>query len=384
MIDYFKTTISEEEILAVSNTMRDGWITTGKKCAQFEREFLKHFGFNKDFDAIAVGANTHGLHLALDAYGFEINSEVIVPSMTFTASASSVVMSGLKPVIVDTNEENLITAEAIKKAITKNTVAIMVVHFAGKTANMDEIMELAKTYNLKVIEDAAHALPSKYDNGKWVGSYGNPAIFSFYANKTMTTGEGGMVISNDKELNKLIKIKRSHGMNKDVLDRFSGKPENWEYDISCRGYKYNLTDIASSIGIAQLKKSLLGQEKRKKIAMRYRNNLEDTNLIMTSGESKKGMHAYHLFQIRSKNNSAEFRHSLTTEFAKRNIGYSVHYKPLHRLSFWKDFVDNKTNFTNSDSHFSGCVSLPIYPDLSMENVDIISEVIKEVYFKNIK
>jgi len=379
MIDYFKTTVGEEEILAVSETMRGGWLTTGNKCSLFEESFLNKFEFDSNFNAIAVGANTHGLHLALDAFNFNKNAEVIVPSMTFTASASSILMSGLKPVIVDTNEENLITAEIIKKAITHNTVAIMVVHFAGNTPDMDEIMNLAESYNLKVIEDAAHALPSKYHNGEWVGSYGNPTIFSFYANKTMTTGEGGMVISNDAELNNLIKIKRSHGMNKNVLDRFSGNPQNWEYDISCKGYKYNLTDIASSIGIIQLEKSFYGQKSREKIASRYRKNFQDTDIIMTAEASKNGQHAYHLFQVRSKYNPEQFRYNLTTEFDKKNIGYSVHYKPLHKLSFWKKFVDSKASFINSDNHFSGCISLPIYPDLSISDVDIISDVVLDVY-----
>ncbi len=384
MIDYFKAEIDKKEIEAVSRVLEGGWVTTGKECGEFEKKFLKVFNFDNTFNALAVTSNTHGLHLAIESFNFQDKSEIIVPAMTFTASAAAIIYSGHIPVIVDCNSDNLIDHKEIQKSITKKTKAILVVHFAGKAADMRPIMEIAKKNNLKVIEDAAHALPCKYKNGNWVGSLGNPTVFSFYANKTMTTGEGGMVITNSKKNFKLMKSKRSHGMNKNVLDRFSGKSKNWEYDIDTKGFKYNLTDIASAMGIVQLDKLFDGQKKREKIAKIYRDNLDKDKLFITSEAEKNGLHAYHLFQIRSKQKPKEFREALTTIFEKDNIGFSVHYKPLNKLKYWKKYLKQQNSFQNSNAHFSGCISLPIYPSLEEKHVlticDIVNQLLKSENF----
>ena len=374
MIPFFKAFIDDKELKEITSVFDGGWLTTGSKNTIFENNFLKIFNF-KDYFSSSVNSNTAGLHLVLDSYGFPKDSEVIVPSMTFTACAASIIYSGLKPVIADVNDENLIDAETIERNITKKTVAVMVVHFAGKTANIDEINSICKAKKIKVIEDCAHALPAKYNDGSWVGSKGNPCIFSFYSNKTMTTGEGGMIITNDEELNNLYRKKRSHGMSKNAMDRFTSSSNKWEYDVDKLGYKYNLTDIAAAIGIAQLKKLFLGQKLRSNVHRKYKTELINSGLWHTSCASLKGMHSHHLFQIRSLTDK-NFRDRLIKMFEKHNIGYSVHYKPLHQLRMWKNYANSSENYPNSNKHFSGCISLPIYPEMPDTHIKKVTEVIK--------
>ncbi len=379
MIPYFKAYIGKEELKEVTDVFNGGWLTTGKVNKEFEKSFLNTFNFTNHY-ATSVNSNTAGLHIVLDSFAFEKGKEVIVPSMTFTACAAAIAYSGLTPVIVDTNEDNLIDAAIIEENITDNTAAVMVVHFAGKTAEIDEINSLCGAKNIKVIEDCAHSLPSKYSDGTWVGSKGNPCIYSFYSNKTMTTGEGGMIISEDGDLNSIYLMKRSHGMNKNVLDRFTSASKKWEYDVDELGYKYNLTDIASAIGIAQLKKIFDARDLRSKIHYLYKENIDEELFWTTSNASNLGMHSHHLFQIRSKKDN-NFRENLLSEFNKNNIGYSVHYKPLHMLSIWKNYAQDINHYTNSNNHFRSCISLPIYPEMPEDHVHEIISYINKIVFK---
>lgn len=373
MIPYFKAFIDDDEINKVIEVFKGGWLTTGNINTSFEKNFLKTLDLTDCYSS-TVNSNTAGLHLVLDSYKFPKGSEVIVPAMTFTACAAAIVYSGLKPVIVDCNEDNLIDASIIDKHITKQTVAVMVVHFAGKTADIDEINSLCRDKRIKVIEDCAHSLPSKYKDGAIIGSKGNPCVFSFYSNKTMTTGEGGMIVTNDKNLDILYKKKRSHGMNKNVMDRFTSASNKWEYDVDDLGYKYNLTDIAASIGIAQLQKLHKGQVLRSEIHQKYKSHLDSNILWMTSDADMKGMHSHHLFQIRSINDGL-FREKLLKLFESNEIGYSIHYKPLNKLKMWKSYVKDNESFKNANFHFSRCISLPIYPEMPYSHIQKITEII---------
>ncbi len=375
-IPFFKAYIDQSEKEAVNDVFNNGWITTGSVNSKFEEKFLQTFNF-KDFFSTSINSNTAGLHIALDSYGFPKGKEVIVPSMTFTACAASILYSGLIPKIVDVNEDNLIDAEIIDKNITKDTVAVMVVHFAGKAAKIDEINSICNSKGIKVIEDCAHSLPSKYSDGKWIGDKDNPCVFSFYSNKTMTTGEGGMIISKDKDLHEIYKQKRSHGMNKNVLERFTSKSSKWEYDVTNIGFKYNLTDIAASIGIVQLDKLIEGQKMRANIYDAYVSEIDRNKFWYTSGADGLGMHSHHLFQIRAKNSDV-FREKLLKEFEEKGIGYSVHYKPLHMLKIWKKFSSSFESYKNSNRHFSGCISLPIYPEMPLEHVYEICKIANKI------
>lgn len=375
MIKYFKPNLDDLEKNEVTKVIDSGWLTTGKIAAQFELNFLKHFDLSSSY-ACGVNSNTSGLQLCIESFGFKKGSEIIVPSMTYTASAGAILAAGMIPKIVDANDDNLLDANIIENNLSEDTVAVMVVHFAGKTCDINPIISLCKSKGLKIIEDCAHALPSKYPDGDWVGSKGNPCVFSFYANKTLTTGEGGMIITSDEEFYRKLVMKRNHGIDRNVFDRFSGNSKKWDYDVVTNGFKFNLPDLNAAIGLVQLDKLNEGQVKREKIANLYRSILAKTNLDFTSEANDKGQHAYHLFQIISKNGDKSFKQNIFNQFEKNEVGYSVHYKPLHLMKFWKKF--SKQQYPNAEFHFNHSVSLPIYPSLSSDNVEEICNLILEI------
>ena len=245
--------IGDEEIEAVSEVLRTGWVTTGPKTKEFEQSLQSFLG--GDVFCMAVNSATAGLHLALEALGVGPGDEVIVPSLTFTATAEAVSYLGATVVLVDVNPYTLnIDPLRIRQAITSNTKALIPVHYAGLPCDMDVILEIAREFKLKVVEDAAHSLSASYKGVNIGKLHSDVTVFSFYANKTMTTGEGGMVVTRSPELASRIRTMRLHGISKDAFDRFTSQKPSWYYEVIASGYKYNLTDIASAIGIQQLKK----------------------------------------------------------------------------------------------------------------------------------
>ena len=278
-VPYSLPDVGEEEIEEVVDTLKSGWLTTGPKVKKFEEDFVNFIGQN--VNAISVNSATAGLHLALEALGIKEGDEVIVPSLTFTATAGVVMHNGAELKLVDINPITLnMDCYSIKDSITSKTKAIILVHYAGLSCDMDEILLLAKSFELKVIEDASHALSSTY-KGNPIGSLKSDAtVFSFYANKNMTTGEGGMVVVRDESLAKHIKMMRLHGIDKDVFDRFQSIRPSWYYEVVSPGFKYNMTDIAAAIGIHQLKKLPRFLEIRQKLAARYLSELSNLPIIL--------------------------------------------------------------------------------------------------------
>ena len=272
--------ISDDEINEVIDTLRSGWITTGPKVKKFENDFKNFIG--SDVDTIAVNSATAGLHLALEALGVNKGDEVIVPSLTFTSTSEVVRYFGAEVKLVDIDPITLnIDLEAIRNSITSKTKVIMPVHYAGLSCDMDEILALAKEYKLGVVEDAAHALPTFY-KGDIVGSLKSDAtVFSFYANKNITTGEGGMVVTRNSGLAKRMKLMRLHGIDRDAFDRFQSKKPAWYYEVVAPGFKYNMTDIAAAMGIHQLKKLPIFLQRRQYLAKRYFDSLADLPLTLT-------------------------------------------------------------------------------------------------------
>ena len=291
--------IDDSEINEVIDTLRSGWITTGPKVKQFESDFQDFIG--SGVEAISVNSATAGLHLALEALGVGEGDEVILPSLTFTATAVVVryLNADIKFLDVDPLTLN-INIDHIRSAVTSRTKVIIVVHYAGLSCDMDKILSLADELNLKVVEDAAHALPTTY-KGRIIGSLQSDAtVFSFYANKTMTTGEGGMVVARDIDLIKRIKIMRLHGIDRDAFTRFQSKKPKWYYEVVAPGFKYNMTDIAAAIGIHQLKKLPKFLERRQYLVKRYLNKLADLPLTLPLDDMNGGSHSWHLFIIRIK------------------------------------------------------------------------------------
>ena len=366
-IPFHKPYITEEEINEVIDSLRSGWLTMGPKTVEFERKFKEYiFGGEEGF-AISFNSCTSALHLALKAIGLSEGDEVILPTNTFIATAEVVAYFNAIPVPCDIDEEtHNIDVKKIEKLITKKTKAIIPVHFGGQPCDMDEILQLARAYNLKVIEDAAHALPAWY-KGKKIGTIGDITCFSFYATKTLATGEGGMITTKNEEYAKKVKINRLHGIDRDAWDRYTLKG-SWYYEVVENGYKYNTTDINSALGLAQLRKLEWMNEKRKQISQRYTEAFKGTNIITPVLKPDRES-SWHLYVIKVNN-----RDELIENLKKDGVGTSVHFIPVHKHPYYRARYGYKDeDFPVANSIYERSVSLPIYPSLSEEEVDYIIE-----------
>ena len=371
--------IGEDEINEVVDALRSGWVTTGPKTKKFEVDFAEFIG--DGVEAIAVNSATSGLHLALEAIGISPGDEVIVPTYTFTATAEVVRYLGAHPVFVDVDPVTLnISSSAIRAAITRKTRAIMPVHFAGLACKMDEIIAIAREYGLKVVEDAAHALPTYY-KGKLVGTLESDAtVFSFYANKTMTTGEGGMVVSKNKDLIARCKVMRLHGISRDAFDRYVSKSPAWFYEVVAPGFKYNMPDTAAAIGIHQLKKLRRFHVWREALAERFDRELSDLPLILPARPNDAGSnHAWHLYPVRIKSEARVSRNAFIAKMAEKHIGCAVHFIPLHRQPVWRDgYQLTPQKFPVADAAFEAEVSLPLYTRMTAEDQTHVIAVVREI------
>lgn len=375
-LPFHKASIGKEEIAEVVDTLKNGWLTTGPKTKRFEEDFKKFIGAKH---AVAVNSCTAALHLALVAIGIKEGDEVIVPTMTFTATAEVVTYFKAKPVFVDCDPDTLlIDAEKIEEKISDRTKAIIPVHYGGQACDIGKILKIAKKHNLRVIWDAAHSLPTKY-KGKLVGAFPDITCFSFYVTKTMTTGEGGMAVTDNKNYAERMRILSLHGMDKHAWNRYS-KGGAWCYDVVAPGFKYNLTDIAASLGIWQLKKCKSFYLKRKKIAETYNKALGGMEEISLLGQKAYGTNAWHLYVIKLNLDKMKIsRGKFIEELAKRNIGSSVHFIPLHLHSYWKKTYGLVSeDFPNATTAHSKIVSLPIYPEMTKKDVDDIIFTVKDI------
>jgi dTDP-4-amino-4,6-dideoxygalactose transaminase len=369
--------IDDKEILEVSDTLQSGWITSGPKTKIFESNFQEFIGGG--VSAIAVSSATAGLHLALEALGVSEGDEVITTTLTFTATTEVVRYLGADVKLVDVDPTTLnIDINAIRNAITSKTKAIIPVHYAGLSCDIDGILSLAAEFNLKVVEDAAHALPTTY-KGNMVGSLQSDAtVFSFYANKTMTTGEGGMVFTRNADLVRRIKIMRLHGIDRDSFDRFQSKKPAWYYEVVAPGFKYNMTDIAAAIGVQQLKKLPGFLKRRQYLAKRYFDALSNLPLTLPSDDMNGGSHSWHLFVIRLQDNALMNRDELIQFLSDQGIGTSVHYVPLHRQPYWRDRYDLTNDmFPEADKAYLSMVSIPLYTAMSDEQQDGVIRALHE-------
>ena len=371
--------IGEEEINEVVDALRSGWVTTGPKTKQFEADFAAFIG--EGVEAIAVNSATAGLHLALEAIGIQPGDEVIVPSYTFTATAEVVRYLGADPVVVDVDPATFnISPAAIRAAITPKTRAIMPVHFAGLACEMDEILAIAREHGLKVVEDAAHALPTRY-KGKLIGTLDSDVtVFSFYANKTMTTGEGGMVVSKNKDIIARCKIMRLHGISRDAFDRYVSKTPAWFYEVVAPGFKYNMPDTAAAMGIHQLKKIAGFQQKRELMAARFDRELADLPLILPARPAHAdGQHAWHLYPVRIKPEAGISRDDFIVRMAEKGIGCSVHFIPLHRQPVWRDgYQLDRAAFPVADAAFEAEVTLPLYTRMTEADQTRVIAAVREI------
>ena len=356
--------IGDEEIAAVVECLRSGWVTTGPKTREFERDFAAYLGGG--VDTISVNSATAGLHLALEALGIGPGDEVIVPTLTFTATAEVVRYLGAHPVFVDAERHTLnLDLAAVEAAIGPRTRAIIPVHYAGLACDMDGVLGLARAYGLKVVEDAAHAFPTHY-KGRLVGTLDSDAtVFSFYANKTMTTGEGGMVVTRDAAVAARVRTMRIHGISKDAFQRYTSRSPAWFYEVVAAGFKYNLTDLASAMGIEQLRKIDRFLARRELLAERYHRALAGLPLTLPAVGTGASSHAWHLYVVRLQAGAALTRDQLIAALSERGIGTSVHFIPLHRQPYWRDSCDLHTDqFPVAEESFQSMLTLPLYTKMS--------------------
>lgn len=370
--------IGEEEIDEVVASLRSGWVTTGPKARQFESDFAEFLGGG--VEAIAVNSATAGLHLGLEALGVGPGDEVITTTHTFTATAEVIRYLGADPVFVDVDPATLcIDVNAVESAITPRTKAIIPVHFAGRAADMDGLLAIAKKYGLKVMEDAAHALPTTY-GGRLVGTLGSDVtVFSFYANKTITTGEGGMLVTRDPDIAKRVRVMRLHGISRDAFDRFTAKVPSWFYEVVAPGFKYNMTDVAAAMGIHQLKKASRFQARREQIAGMYDSAFRELPIILPPQPPAGDTHSWHLYVIRLSDSVAMERDRFIERMFELGIGCSVHYIPLHLHPYWRDAYRLRPEmFPASQEIYERTMSLPMYSAMTDADVSRVVDAVKQV------
>jgi dTDP-4-amino-4,6-dideoxygalactose transaminase len=373
----FKPFIGEEEIYEVVDTLKSDWITMGPKTLKFEELFKEHIGSKF---AISLNSCTAGLHLSLASLNIGECDEVITTPYTFAATGNVIVHQRAKPVFVDIDKETYnINVDEIENAITDKTKAIIPVHYAGHPCEMDKILKIAKDYDLYIIEDAAHALGTEY-KGKKIGTIGDTTSFSFYATKNITTGEGGMVTTNNKKIAEKIKILRLHGISRDAWKRYSSEG-SWYYEIIECGYKYNMTDIQASIGIHQLKKVESMRKRREEIAKIYNDEFEHIDELIIPTTKKYVKHAWHLYPLLIDTKKLNIsRNKFIEELKKQNIGSSVHFIPLHLHPFYrKTFGYKKGDFPNAEWVYEREISLPIYPKMTDDDVIDVVSAVKKIF-----
>lgn len=367
--------IGEEEIAEVVDSLRSGWVTTGPKARQFEQDFSTALGGG--VESVAINSATAGLHLALEALGVGPGDEVITTTHTFTATAEVVRYLGATPVFVDVKPDTLnIDPDLVRAAVTPRTKVIIPVHYAGLAADMTALAAIAQEHGLAIVEDAAHAFPTTY-GGRLIGTLSSDiTVFSFYANKTMTTGEGGMLVTRNPALAARARTMRLHGINRDAFDRFTAKVPSWYYEVVAPGFKYNLTDVAAAIGIHQLRKAESFRKRREVIAKVFQREFAALPLVLPADAPDGELHSWHLYVLRLGDIPVS-RDEFIERLYERGIGCSVHYIPLHQQPYWRDtFGLRAESFPVSQRAYERMVSLPIYSKMTDEDVERVIAAVR--------
>ena len=396
-IPFFRVSILDDEIAEVTDTLRSGWLTTGPKVKRFEAAFAEKVGVKH---AIALNSCTAALHVALEAIGLNKGDLVLVPTMTFAATAEVVRYFNAVPVFVDCGVDFNIDPLCLEDTILKirdnkpaaglkppygRLKAIIPMHYGGYCCEMLSIIKIVKDFNIDIIEDAAHAFPSYYRGNntvEWIhaGKFGQIGCFSFYANKCITTGEGGMAVTDDPDLADRMRIMSLHGMSHDAWKRYTDQGA-WYYEIIAPGFKYNMTDIAAALGLRQLEKADIFRKRRKEVAERY-NSVFGNNptLQIPCGDSPYRKHSWHLYSLCLNLDCLTIdRSRFIEELKSKGIGCSVHWMPLHLHPYYrKQYGLGEEFFPQAGSLWIRQISLPIYPSMTDEEIDYVIEAVEEV------
>ena len=398
-VPFLRPELGEDEINEVVDTLRSGWLTTGPKTKLFENNFAE--AVNAPY-AVAVNSCTAALHLAVEALGLQAGQAVLVPTMTFAATAEIVLYKNAIPILVDcdpdTGNMNLedarqkiedIRAGRLPFSIDKDVeiVGIIPVHVGGFMLDIDELKNFAEEFGLWIVEDAAHAFPSawrKNSASPWQYCGENTAdvtCYSFYANKTITTGEGGMAVTNNQFLEEKIRLMSLHGLSRDAWKRYT-ENGTWDYRIVAPGYKYNLTDIAAAIGIHQLARAESMRLQREKVAQMYLEMFAEIVEIELPPVDENRLHSWHLFPLRLNTEKLSInRNDFFDELKKRGVGCSVHWRPLHLHPFYcSKFNWRKKHLPAASRLWTRLISLPIFPAMTVREIDYVIDAVKEICF----
>jgi len=375
-VPFHRAFLGEEEVRAVSGVIRSGWITMGAKTLEFEERFAAYVGAPH---AVAVSSGTAALHLALEAIGIKRGDEVLIPTTTFTATGEVAAYFGARPVLADIDAAtmNIDPADA-ERRITPRTRAIVPVHLAGQPCDMAELQALAARRHLRIVEDAAHALPAEY-RGARVGSLSEITAFSFYATKTLTTGEGGMIATADAERAARMRTMRLHGIAGDAWKRY-GRNGTWRYEVVEAGFKYNPTDMQSALGLAQLAKCDAMNAARREIAARYTEAFRAVGALQPPGVKPDRTTSWHLYILRLQLEQLRMgRDDFMDELKRRGVGSSVHFIPLHLHPYYqRAYGYQRGDFPSAEREFERSISLPIYPGMSPADVQQVIDAVTEI------
>ncbi|NBM58695.1 UDP-4-amino-4-deoxy-L-arabinose aminotransferase [Proteus sp. G2667] len=377
-LPFSRPAIGDEEIKAVEDVLRSGWITTGPQNHQLEQDFCEKFGSKY---AIAICSATAGMHVVLMAMGIGAGDEVITPSQTWVSTMNIITLLGAEPVMIDVDRDTLmVSAEDVKKAITPRTKAIIPVHYAGAPCDLDALRKVAQDAGIPLIEDAAHAIGTRYKN-EWIGEKGT-AIFSFHAIKNVTCAEGGLVVTDNDELANRVRCLKFHGLGVDAFDRqIQGRKPQAE--VVEPGYKYNLSDIHAAIAVVQLRRLDEMNAKRAELVALYREKLKDSPLKMLSVPEYPHLHANHLFMVRvDKNTCGIDRDAFMEKLKQKDIGTGLHFRAAHTQKYYRERYPS-LSLPQSEWNSATLCSLPLFPDMNNEDVIRVVDAINEILSEHI-
>lgn len=376
-VPFFRLELDEEDIGSVVSVLRSGWLTAGPQVALFEQQFADFIG--NGVRAVAVASNTAGLHLVLEALGIGPGHEVIVPTLTFTATAEVVRHLGAEVVLVDIDPETLcIDPEAMAAAITPRTRGVIPVHFGGLPCDMQRIYEITEPTGISVVDDAAHAIPTAINETHVGADASVAAVFSFYPNKTMTTAEGGMIVSRAAEVIDRCRLTRFHGIDRDPFKRSTFELSKGGYDVVTAGYKYNMTDIGGALGRTQLARVSDFHARRQNIATRYQQAFVDLPVVLPAWPKPYQTHSWHLYPIQLSDSKT--RSEFAAHLARHKVGFSTHYRPLHQMTYWRDrYRLTDDSFPVAARYAARCISLPIFSSMREEEICRVIDVTRSAF-----
>jgi len=374
-LPFFRAAVDETDVAAVAETLRSGWLTSGPKAVELEKRLGEYVGSSH---TIAVSSCSEAMFLCMKALGVGPGDEVVTSPITFASTVHAILHNGATPVLADIESSTFgVDPEAVQRALTPRTKAVMPVHFGGQACRIREIVALSDRAGIPVVEDAAHSFGARVD-GQQLGRFGRATTFSFYATKNLTSAEGGAITTEDEALAQRLRLLGYHGMSRDSWSRYSDKG-SWYYEVQIPGYKCNLSDLHAALGLAQLAKIDRLLERRREVAAGLSRALAGCAAVELPEEHPGNWHTWHLYVIRVRLEALRIdRDEFIKALRAENVGTSVHFIPIYRHPFFQPYVRSGSSFPVSDDYYARCISLPIFPDMSDDDVRDVAEAVTRI------